>query len=222
VVAALRVLGKSETPNVEWASMVLVTANNFEISGDTVRRIILCRLEPKVERPETRTQFKYNDLLFYVKTHRPRILRHLLTILLAPRGQVEIGRMGSFEKWVELIGGAIFSVSGIDITKLPTQTEILNRDVRRSRLAVLLALIEALQIRDNRALPQEFTSQELIDSCSVSAPPEWRELFSPNEVSVRSIGRLLSSVCGRVLDGKRLVRRTARGKTVWSVERVNS
>src|SRR5207253_1118661 len=57
-----RILGQSRAPEVRWRTVIFATGNNIETLGDTTRRVIVCRLEPRVENPEDRTDFKYKDL----------------------------------------------------------------------------------------------------------------------------------------------------------------
>ena len=50
----LRVLGKSDVPEMPTNVSVTVTGNNLTILGDLARRTLICRLDPGVERPELR------------------------------------------------------------------------------------------------------------------------------------------------------------------------
>lgn len=49
-----RVLGKSETPEIEFRGIVTANGNNLCVNGDLTRRLLLARLDPNTERPEGR------------------------------------------------------------------------------------------------------------------------------------------------------------------------
>ena len=59
-VLKIRILGKSVIVAVPTNAMFAATGNNLIIAGDMVRRTIVGTLDPRVERPETRT-FKSDD-----------------------------------------------------------------------------------------------------------------------------------------------------------------
>ena len=69
-----RILGKSETPEMPTNVMVTVTGNNLSVEGDMTRRTLLCRLDPKVERPELR-EFSF-DPVEKAKADRGKLLVH--------------------------------------------------------------------------------------------------------------------------------------------------
>lgn len=53
-VVKVRVLGKSDAPEIECRSAVFATGNNLTLVGDMTRRTVLCTLDAGVERPEMR------------------------------------------------------------------------------------------------------------------------------------------------------------------------
>lgn len=98
-----RVLGVNENRTLPWRTVLVATANNAAISGDLVRRSILCRLEAQQERPEERTGFRYPNLIDHIKRNRAQYLAAGLTILrayeAAGRPAVTLRPMGSYEAW---------------------------------------------------------------------------------------------------------------------------
>jgi putative DNA primase/helicase len=49
----IRILGKTQMPECEWNGMMFATGNNIRVVGlDMLRRVLVCRLDAKVERPE--------------------------------------------------------------------------------------------------------------------------------------------------------------------------
>jgi hypothetical protein len=121
-----RVLGKSEmTSDLDMTCVFFVTGNNLALCGDVVRRIIPCRLESPMERPEERSNFAVKscrcgcggDLLAHVKRHRGELVVAALTILraflLARKPDPGLTPM-DFDAWASLVRNAVHWSTGID------------------------------------------------------------------------------------------------------------
>src|SRR5262249_37834867 len=54
-----RVLGVSKTATAPTCTTWFITGNNLTINGDLTTRVLACRIDPEVERPEER-EFKIN------------------------------------------------------------------------------------------------------------------------------------------------------------------
>jgi hypothetical protein len=115
----LRVLGVSEIPSLSWRAVVLATGNNVVVGGDTTRRVLVCRLEPDVERPEERTGFAIGDLPAWCREHHPRLVGAALTVLrayvVAGRKDMNLAGWGSFEAWRDLVAGALVWAGAPDV-----------------------------------------------------------------------------------------------------------
>lgn len=95
---AIRVLGSSNMPRVQVASLFLATGNNLVIQGDLSRRFLLCHIDPGMERPETR-EFKFCPVA-WAREHRVELVRALLTIAQWGRSvPQQRPPLGSFEDW---------------------------------------------------------------------------------------------------------------------------
>jgi hypothetical protein len=99
-----RILGRSEAPELPAKALVTATGNNLILVGDMARRTVLCRLDPKCERPELRT---FNsDPVELIKANRPRYLVAALTALRAfhvagrPKQTEPLGSFGDWSSWV--------------------------------------------------------------------------------------------------------------------------
>lgn len=100
-----RVLGQSETRRVPNRMLVTLTGNNLAFAGDLVRRVIVCRIDPKIKEPYTRT-FGL-DPLEHCLRHRTKMIGAACTLIRAktvhrPR-PVAPGRLASFENWDDLV-----------------------------------------------------------------------------------------------------------------------
>ncbi len=106
-----RILGISETKDVPTTVTFLVTGNNLSFQGDMTRRVLLCTINPKVESPENRTDFKIRNLPEYVLKRRAMLVRAGLTILkayiVAGRPKQDIPRWGGFEEWSDLVRSSL-------------------------------------------------------------------------------------------------------------------
>lgn len=113
-----RVLGKSEmTPDLDLTCVFFVTGNNYTLCGDVQRRIIPCRLESPLERPEERDGFKIPDLLKHVSDNRGDLVVAALTILrafiLAGKPDQALKAM-DYPAWSGLIRNAVVWATGED------------------------------------------------------------------------------------------------------------
>lgn len=106
-----RVLGASDAPPIPVVGTWWATGNNIEPIGDTVRRVLLIKLEVLEERPQERTGFKRANLEAYVDQHRGDLLSAALTILrafhVAGRPDQGLAPWGSFDAWSALVRGAL-------------------------------------------------------------------------------------------------------------------
>jgi hypothetical protein len=103
-----RILGLSKMPSVHSKAFVAATGNNIIIEGDLTRRTIICRLDPKVERPELR-QFHFipeeecsaSRLLLVVAV---LTILHAFQLAGSPRQTVPLG---GFENWSSIVRDTI-------------------------------------------------------------------------------------------------------------------
>jgi putative DNA primase/helicase len=106
--ANLRILGFSKAVRTRCASLITATGVNLVIKGDLTRRSVVCRLDPKVERPELR-QFDY-DPIADAKSNRGELVAAALTILRAYHvaGRPERPpKLQGFEHWSDTVRAAL-------------------------------------------------------------------------------------------------------------------
>jgi hypothetical protein len=106
-----RQLGVSEAPPLPNVSTWMATGNNIEPILDTVRRVLMVRIEVDTERPQERTGFKWDLEGGIVLERRSELLSAALTILrafhVAGRPTDGLASWGSFSTWSALVRGAI-------------------------------------------------------------------------------------------------------------------
>ena len=102
----LRPLGGSGMLSVPSHSLMIATGNNLRIVGDLKRRVVMIRLDAKVERPEHRSFDR--DHLAAINELRGEIITHVLTIVAAyiAAGAPAIAGLhafGGFETWDRMV-----------------------------------------------------------------------------------------------------------------------
>ena len=233
----LRVLGRSEIPALPWRAVVLATGNNVDVRGDTSRRVIVSRLEPTIENPEDRTDFRHDDLLAWVRCERTCLLRAALLILrawhVADRPAMGCRRWGSFEAWSCIVPPAIVHAGGTD----PMQCRIgvgAEGDTEAAALRVLLDGLHRLggdRGVTARTIVSTLWTPERLRAANALPPDGYDDLREVIEAitgtpagrapDTRRLGHALKRFKARVLNGRRLQGTTAHaGTMLWTVKGV--
>jgi hypothetical protein len=221
-----RLLGKSEMAELPLSITWCASGNNVILAADTSRRVCPIRLASPLENPEERTGFHHPNLIRHVRQNRPALLCAALTIL---RGYHTAGRpdqglppWGSYEGWSDLVRQAIVWAGEPDPGETRQQLRAF-ADRGGSALRALIAAWPAID-PDGTGL----TAAELcrrIESEPDSLRAARAALFDfcggtrdgrlPSHVSV---GKRLSRVRGRIVDGKSLdCQPTRDGTMLWFV-----
>lgn len=98
----LRPLGASAMISTPTNTLLLATGNNLDIRGDLRRRVMLIKLDARVERPERRRFDR--ELLDDIAKTRGHLVRDALTIIRAylKAGPITVEPFGGFEPWSRL------------------------------------------------------------------------------------------------------------------------
>lgn len=107
-----RLLGQTQMVRLPLKMVWLATGNNLGFQRTLGRRVVPIDLNAKGwENPEDRTDFEQKDLPGYVRAQRPALVVAALTILrgfiVAGRSKHGAARLGSFERWDDLIRSAV-------------------------------------------------------------------------------------------------------------------
>lgn len=211
-----RVLGRSETLSVPNKALLLMTGNNLALAGDLARRVLVCRIDPKSERPFAR-EFDL-DPSKYVQENRQMLVACALTIirgyLARPRVRAP-GRMASFEKWDDLvrqtvcwIGREIFPHQFGDPMHAVIRAQ--NEDPEHENLTELLKVWVDLYgdewISSNELLQklQPYRYDNFGNSNTFSLAEKLRAINDKALHSATSLGRTLKYRCDRIAGGLRL------------------
>lgn len=230
-----RLLGSTRMLVLPWRTILVGSGNNLVLVSDTVRRVLVSRLESPLESPEDRTGFRFPHLLAHVASHRGRLLSAALTIL---RAYVVAGRpaqglrpWGSFESFAALVPEALAWAGGPDADVMACRPEV--SGAVDPEKAALLAVLEGWP----RLFPEGGTAKQALHALYCDrvpggyGPPDgFGELRDALESATNArpgmppsavaVGKLLQRFQARVADGRKLVRRLDRlGVAHWLVVR---
>ena len=100
-----RILGKSETATLPNRALFLATGNNLRLVGDTCRRVLVARLDARIEQPYRR-EFEFCPAQMTLSRRHELVAAGLTIIrawITAGRPRHGKGRSASFEGWDELV-----------------------------------------------------------------------------------------------------------------------
>jgi hypothetical protein len=110
-----RILGQSKNGVYAQRATWMATGNNIQLGGDMPRRSYWIRMDAQTDKPWTRGGFTHN-LEEWIPDHRGELIAALLTLARAwyaadrPAPEKPLPRMGSFQAWVEVVGGILHFV----------------------------------------------------------------------------------------------------------------
>lgn len=212
-----RILGKSESPEMPCNLTMFATGNNIQFIGDMVRRVLICRIDPGVERPDAR-HFQRN-LNEWVPANRARLLSAALTILrayaVAGKPAQPITPYGSFEEWSGWIRSALVWLGETD--------PCLSRAALEDDDPVLSALHSILPLWSHDLGPRTYTAAEVCQQASgdllVALLDVAASRRDPEKIDPKRLGRWLLKYKGRVASNLRIVKGEDDHKkvAVWKV-----
>jgi hypothetical protein len=179
-----RVLGQSRQLKLPTDVTWTCTGNNLSFIGDLTVRVLLCRIDAGVERPEER-DFKIADLKAHLVKHRPQLVHAVLTILrafhVAGCLQQNVARWGGFEVWSSSIREPFIWAGAAD----PCQTRkfAFAEDPHTESAAELLRCLKAAFDQN------EFTAAEAVEK----ARGHGRERLGGNEELHTALMAIMSS-----------------------------
>lgn len=228
-----RILGKSETHDVPWRLVLFATGNNLRYKGDMARRVIPIALDPKMEHPEERADFKRPHLLEYVRAHRPELVMAALTIVrayvVAGKPDMGVTPFGSFEAWSTVIRQALIW-TGLPDPCLGRKDVEDTSDLDLGDLGEVLTCWQTCygeQVKTLSAVQQELA----MNRSGTAVANQWDALhdalgsFDPRysatqPLNMKAIGKAFSKHVGRIVDGRKLVHggKDRQNKVLWSVK----
>jgi putative DNA primase/helicase len=223
-VVSVRPLGQSAFIKIESRATCFATGNNIRLVGDMTRRVILCSLDPDMERPELR-EFK-RDPFDDVLANRGLYVAAALTIVSAyiQAGCPDQARpLASFEDWSRIVRSALIWLGRTD----PVDTMNAAREddpVKLTLLSLLSAWHDAVGSEPKTAGEIVSASQALsYDSSYMNE--SLREVLSEvafdrtKGVNSTRLGFYLRAYADRIVDGLKLINtgKDRTNKVLWKV-----
>lgn len=213
-----RLLGQSKTLTVPTATLFLATGNQLVIAGDLRTRALLCRIDPKTERPEQR-QFR-TDIRDWFTRRRPELVAAALTVM---RAYVAAGRpsgldkWGRFESWSDMVRAPLVWLGRKD--PLSSIKALEDEDPERNNLlAVLYGWRKAIGTA-------EMTLSQIVRAATEAGNESFLEALRPvagernGTLSVHRLASYLRRRKDRLADGMRIVHGGRRDNTItWRLE----
>jgi hypothetical protein len=222
-----RLLGQSTMIQVPQLTLWMVAGNNLTFAPEVSRRCLHIRLEPLVEHPENRSDFRHPDLRAYVRHHQADLATAALTILrayhLAGRPDFGLTSWGSFEAWSSLVRNAVYWVTGSDCDTRQMLAD--QADPTREAWRVALGILRV----EFGARP--VTAEQVLVWCegdSAASRQLWEALdglhANPKGLCSKTLGWIFRRHEKVVVDGHYLARHPGRhnGSTSWVLQTVES
>jgi putative DNA primase/helicase len=223
-----RILGISQNVTVPTCTTWFASGNNISVAGDLTSRVLLCRIDPKCERPDER-EFEIDDLRSYVRLARGELVRAALTVL---RAYVVAGLpaqdakpFGRFEEWSAIVRKALL---WLDVDDPCMTQEIIRRDDPvRAGLAQVLAAWEAaigfVPVTTAEVIRQA-TDSATFTQATASAHAALKDALEAvlykGEIKPRQLGIWIAQNVDRVINGLSLRRlKPHLGSVVWKLEK---
>lgn len=202
-----RILGRTETVELEQDAVWVATGNNVQVPGDLVRRVVPIRLSTDRQDPDTRSNFRHGDN--WAAEHRRELLTAVLTLVRAwyDRGQpadptpAPVSLVG-YGEWQRVVGG-ILALAGCPGFLSTIKAMRAEADSESLDMGEHLAWLE--QVASRLTTAPRFTAKDALLLARVdpdSAPP-YRKSW--DELDGRKLGRVWKSIAGRWFGDLRIV-----------------
>ena len=212
-----RRLGGNTMAQVPTSTLWLATGNSLQLQGDLRTRALLCRIDPRMERPEER-EFAV-DLREDIARRRPELVVAGLTLM---RAFVVCGKnpleyvhpWGRFEKWSDLVRASLVWIGCADPCASLAKLEADDPE-RMRHIALLRAWLDkfdghAISVRD--AIDAAMNDQGLREAMELVCRDR------SGQLDAARLGKWLRRMMGRIADGAEFVRAGERqGSALWSV-----
>lgn len=106
-----RLLGHSKNLEAEVRCIWILCGNNVRLSDELIRRLLMVDLDARMAHPESRSGWRHDDILEWVRQNRGSLVWAALTLI---QNWIAKGRplqskniLNSFENWSRVIGGIV-------------------------------------------------------------------------------------------------------------------
>jgi putative DNA primase/helicase len=220
----VRILGKSETPECEFRGIIIANGNNLAVIGDMTRRVILGKLDARLERPEDR-QFPF-DPVKRILAERGLYVAAAMTIVRAylAAGQPDkLSPPASYAAWSDMVRSALVWLGCGD--PIETMKETRDSDPVLTALRTILECWRSVFGDDSRTAQQVAAKLVTFDPTTREGEKlnALRTALAPvaevrNVIDATRLGYWLRSSKGRPTGGwKFVVAGKPHGTTAWRI-----
>lgn len=226
---AVRPLGGSTIVQIESRASSFATGNNIRLVGDMTRRVVLCSLDPDMERPETRT-FNSNPFEMVLED-RGKYIAAALTIAraykVADYPQM-LNPLASFEDWSRVVRSALVWLGCADPCE--TMTKARADDPVTASLGAMLATwhdvmgetgvaVGTVKERANQRNDGGHLIHEAMHEALTAIADDKR-----GGIDTRKLGKECAKYKGRIINGLKLISSydTHAKQNLWAVVRSRS
>lgn len=207
-----RVLGKNSMIDLPQEAVWIATGNNIQIGGDIARRSVWIRLDAACARPWTRSGFRHEDILAWIKENHDVIIAYLIVMARAwivagkPPGKATLG---GFSDWAKTIGG-ILEYAGVDhfLENAIQLYDEMDQDVQQwDAFLQEWSVIHGDSTITARQLVDELTSiEQIYITFKESMPDDIAKAVTKDRRASLSIGQVLRKHLGQVYpSGRKLL-----------------
>ncbi len=219
-----RMLGGNTKIEAENRVLLLLTGNNLAPVGDLIRRLLMIRIDPKVEASEAWKREFTVEPLDYVIRNRQRMVAAALTLLsgfvAAGMPRLGTGRLASFEQWDDLVRQSVVWLGSQGIGSLVDPINRLNdaaaNDPETARLGTLASTWFGEFGSTPKSLKEVMQSGKLTDVLREAV--EYRGV-----INAKLLAAYLRKRQGKVVNGYRFEKVGGRAHTwLWRVVQVTA
>ena len=215
-----RILGGNTEIVADNRVLLLLTGNNLAPVGDIVRRLIMIRIDPRLEASQVWQREFSLEPLGYVIRNRHRMVAAALTLLsgyvAAGMPRMVKGRLASFEAWDDLVRQCVIWLGRLGINNVVDPIKRLNEvaanDPETHRLSTVASIWFA-KFGDTPQLLKDAVSDATLHDVFMEVAQDRR-----GAISVKMLSAYLSRRQGKIVNGYKFERQNGRSKTsLWRV-----
>jgi hypothetical protein len=198
-----RQLGISKMVTVPTCTTWFATGNNVTVRGDLATRVLPCRIDPQVERPETRA-FKRLDLLGYLSKFRAPLVAAALTMMrayvVAGKPKQPVRPFGRFEDWSAIVRSTFLWLGCADPCE--PQERLLRDDPAAQDVGMILAALHDLY-RPPLKFTVAMAVRSALDGSTASIPLKQalESALPRGDIKTRALGYWLRTHKDRIIGG---------------------
>jgi putative DNA primase/helicase len=212
-IVEVRPLGVSRLVRIESRATLFATGNNIVLVGDVVRRVLLCSLDPDVERPELR-QFKKKPFDTVMAARGNYVAAALIVVraYLAAGCPNALPALASFEDWSRMVRSALVWLGRADPVQTMETARAGDPELDELRRVVAAWLNAIGPDRPQSAGQLKQAGEQWDSSTARPAHPALKEALmsvalSTGGIDARKLGHWLARKRGRIVDGHKLTSR---------------